>query len=149
MSRRPSDPGRLEEGAVGRTANGSVCFRISTFVSPLTALDQPSLHSLGYFAFSMTWHRIHRHRGHQPTVQFLPNPARRTPYLPQSSVNPHFRQRTFQPGARICGFNASAPLLGLSHYTIEKSRNQIRSSMPLENKMRCSQSPPSCASASS
>src|SRR5208283_5187143 len=25
------------------------------------------------------------------------------PYLPQSSVKPHFRQRTFQPGARVCG----------------------------------------------
>lgn len=50
--------------------------------------------------FSMTWQQIRRQRGHRPSVHLRPAALSRIPYLPHGSVNPHFRQRTTQPGAR-------------------------------------------------
>ena len=48
---------------------------------------------------SMTWNRSQRHRRQNPMVHAVPAAARRMPYLPNGSVNPHLRQRICQPGA--------------------------------------------------
>ena len=53
---------------------------------------------------SMAWKANRRQFGHRPIVYFFHDqPARRMPYFPHGSVNPHLVHRTCQPGALFSG----------------------------------------------
>lgn len=60
----------------------------------------PSLAHYSVARFSITCQRSHRHCRHQPNVRGRPAPPCLMPYFPHGSVNPHFKQRITQPGAR-------------------------------------------------